>query len=143
MMRKFSHILVFFLSITTLVSCKCFQKNSNNQELTLENTEWKLLKLNNREYSPILNQPEELLLILKDGYYNTSNGCNALGGEYKISNNNIEFFLGRTTLIKCSDEMSKNFFGVPFHNITKFEIKKDRLYFLSKDEKIIAEYIKK
>ena len=120
------------------------KNKQEDQSINIEKNAWKLVKVEERVYKPILDQPKEIFLNFKDGFYNTSNGCNELNGEYKILNDNIEFLNGRTTLKMCSEEIMGNLYRVPFHKVKKINIKNNHLYLLSEDGKtIFAEFIKK
>lgn len=140
---------VVLLSLT-MVSCNCTKKSFNTQKATsqeimttLNNTTWvlKRLDIQNRDFVPTEEQ-KELTLSFRDKNYNSSDGCNGLGGEFEVDDNKISFTKGMATMRYCGEEMKHLVYSVPFGNAKSIQIKKDQLQLFDADKKVIATYIK-
>lgn len=113
--------------------------------INLENTNWQLVKTNDRNYFATEENPDGISISFSEGNFSSSNGCNALGGEYKTEGNTIEFGATRASMRYCDEEFMKKFgYSVPFHSVKKFEIKNNKLFLYEADGKtLLAEYSKK
>lgn len=111
----------------------------------LENTTWQLVKTNDRSYVVNEEKPDGISISFAAGNFSSSDGCNALGGEFKSEGNTIEFDKIRGTMRYCDEEFMKKFgYYVPFHSVKKFEIKNNKLYLYDADgQTLLAEYSKK
>lgn len=139
--------LLFTLAIFTslVVSCKCLKPKSSTTMTNLENTSWTLIQSGNKVYVKNSETPDGITLSFENGNFSTTDGCNAVGGEFTLDNNNIHFDKVRNTMRYCDQEfMQKYGYAISFFSAKKFEIKNDKLFLYEEDGKtLIAEYAKK
>ena len=144
-MKNLKLLFTFLILTSTLISCKCFKGKSSETMINLENTSWQLVKTKDRNYVANEEKPDGISISFADANFSSSDGCNALGGEYKTEGNTIEFGPTRATMRYCDEEYMRKFgYYVPFHSVNKFEIKNNKLYLYEADGKtLLAEYTKK
>ena len=144
-MKKLKLLFTFLILTSTLFSCKCFKGKASEKMTNLENTTWQLVKTNDRSYVVNEEKPDGISISFAAGNFSSSDGCNALGGEFKSEGNTIEFDKIRGTMRYCDEEFMKKFgYYVPFHSVKKFEIKNNKLYLYDADgQTLLAEYSKK
>jgi len=144
-MKNIKLLFTFLIITSTLISCKCFKGKTSETMTNIENTSWQLVKTQDKNYVLNDEKPEGILISFADGNFSSSNGCNALGGEYKTEGNTIEFGATRATMRYCDQEYMEKFgYPVAFHLVKKFEIKSNKLYLYDADGKtVLAEYTKK
>lgn len=92
----------------------------------LNNTSWILKRIDvvDRDFVPT-DEQKELVLSFSDGYYNTSDGCNAKGGEFTIEDNKISFGIGNSTMRYCGEEMAHLIYSVPIGKTKSIRIIKN------------------
>lgn len=144
-MKNLKLFFTFLLLICTLTSCKCFKGNTSEKMNTLENSNWQLVKTKDRNYVMNKEKPDGISISFADGNFSSSDGCNALGGEYKTEGNTIEFGATRATMRYCDEKfMQKYGYYVSFHSVKKFEIKSNKLFLYEADGiTLLAEYSRK
>ncbi|WP_177765587.1 META domain-containing protein [Flavobacterium sp. I3-2] len=144
-MKNLKLFFTFFILTSTLISCKCFKSKASETMTNLENTSWQLVKTQNRNYVFNEEKPDGISISFTAGNFSSSDGCNALGGEYKTEGNSIEFGPTRGTMRYCDQEFMEKFgYYVAFHLVKKFEIKNNKLYLYDADgQTLLAEYSKK
>ncbi|MBE9600464.1 META domain-containing protein [Pedobacter sp. MC2016-24] len=76
-------------------------KSMSNQVIT--DKKWKLIELEGKPVADKINGKEPFILLQKaDNRYSASAGCNGLGGNFEISDNNrIKFTQGMSTMMAC------------------------------------------
>lgn len=140
-------------------SCNCSKNTTNmSEQSTLEtaatkgrkpapfqlaNTKWELVRIDAQERAFVpTDENKQILLTFTDGNMNTSDGCNALGAEYKQDKYQISFGMFRSTRAYCPPEyMAKNGYMVAFAEAKEFFVENERiLYFLNQDGKRLATY---
>lgn len=110
----------------------------------LDNTSWVLKRIDatDRDFVPT-DEQKELVLSFSDGYYSTSDGCNAQGGEFTVEDNKINFGIGRSTMRYCGEEMAHLIYSVPLYNTKSIRIIKNQLQLVDENDSVIATYLKK
>nr|WP_317632930.1 META domain-containing protein [uncultured Flavobacterium sp.] len=141
-MKKWNVLLIFLVLATALFSCKSFKEK--DVVTTLENTNWQLIKTQKKVYSKTEEQQNVIMLSFANGNFNTSDGCNSIGGGFTTEGSAIEFDKIRATMRYCDQEfMEKHGYSIPFHEVKKFEIKKNKLYLFEDDGKTLVDKYEK
>lgn len=144
-MKNIKLLFSLIILTTVLVSCNFLKSKSSDVMVNLENTNWTLVKAGDKNFVKNNESPDGITLSFSNGNFSTSDGCNAVGGEFITNNNNISFNKVRNTMRYCDQEfMQKYGYSVAFFSAKKFEIKNNKLYLYEENGKtVIAEYVKK
>lgn len=150
-MKVFATLGLIVLMNLGMTSCSSSQtvfdtKKEKSEKImnVLNNTSWVLKRIDiaDRDFVPTEEQ-KELVLSFADNYYNTSDGCNAQGGEFTIEDNKIDFGIGMSTMRYCGEEMAHLIYKVPTSTAKSIRIIKNQLQLLDENENVIATYLKK
>lgn len=136
-----------------MISCSSSQNNFNSKKAsaekiksTLNNTLWvlKRIDIDKRDFIPTEEQKELVLgFDFDNNFYNTSDGCNGQGGEFKVEDNKINFSAGMSTMRYCGEEMKHLIYRVPLGKVKSMQIKKNLLQLYDENNVLIATYTKK
>jgi len=132
--------IYFIVIILFLVQCRV-NKNEKKDDFALENTYWRLLRMNDMPVlTPYGGQEVHLILANEKGEKRIKGfaGCNGLGGNYSVSGNKIKFTV-ITTKIFCEDRMDvENFLTQALSDADNFKIKGDMLELYESDTFLVA-----
>lgn len=150
-MRTLKTFCIAFFTTIGLVSCSTSQTSLNTKsasaqkiETALKDTKWTLKRFDaeNRDFVPS-TENKELTLGFSDNSYGTSDGCNAMGGDFSIDDNKITFHIGMATMRYCGDEMKHLMYQVPLGKTNHIVIKGKKLQLIDDKDQVIATYEKK
>jgi heat shock protein HslJ len=125
-----------FLFIVLIVSLGC-----KTQQISITNTEWKLVKMYDEDLSA-LTPPLTLTLDEAQKKISGFAGCNRFFGGYELNQSTLKFGNTGSTKMFCQDksEIESNYFKA-LGEVQSFKSENEKLFLLS-GEKIILEFKK-
>jgi heat shock protein HslJ len=133
------HILLF-LFVSLLTHCKPSEKAGSTANL--ENTYWKLAKMEGKPVITPENAKEVHIVLAKEGDSRSLKGfagCNSIGGDYTTEGNKVTFTVISTKMF-CEDRMDvENFLMAALNRADQYTIKEETLE-LYQGDKLLAEF---
>ena len=121
--------LLLMFSFLALLHCKPTEKNMSTA--TLENTYWKLLKVNSKPLVTPADAREVHMILTREGSDTRLKGfagCNNMGGSYTVNGDAIKFTVISTKMMCSPDRMApENFLFSVLNSADHFKIKGERL----------------
>lgn len=116
-MKKIHFIVL--TSFLVILSCKSALQSNNTEnseasKLELNNSKWRLIKLNGKAIEKNDDSKRDLgIIFTADGRFSAYVGCNSIAGSYEMNDetNRISFSKGATTMMACNDMLTEQEFG--------------------------------
>jgi heat shock protein HslJ len=125
---------LFFILLIVSLGCK-------NQQVSITNTEWKLVKIDNEDFSS-LNPPITISLDEAQKKVSGFAGCNRFFGGYELNQSTLKFGNIGSTKMFCQDksEIEDKYFKA-LGEVQSFKSESDKLFLLT-GERIVLEFKK-
>ena len=116
--------ILFYIVMIALVSCKA-------QQVSITNTEWRLVKLNAEDLSSV-NPPITLSLDEVQKKVNGFAGCNRFFGGYELNQSMLKFGNMGSTKMFCEDKsaLEDKYFRA-LGEVQSFKSESDKLFLLA------------
>jgi heat shock protein HslJ len=122
------HILLLILLSILLPSCKPAEKAGSTA--SLENTYWKLARMDGKPVMTPENEKEVHIVLTKEGDNRSLKGfagCNSIGGNYSTESNKISFTVISTKMF-CESRMDvENFLLTALNSADQYTVKGETL----------------
>ena len=106
----------------------------------LENTYWKLIRLEDQPVTGISNEKEPYFILNSEtGRVSGSGGCNRLTGSYKLDGNHLSFSQMASTMMACIEGMdTENEFLKALNEVSKWKITGQHLELSNASGNVVA-----
>jgi len=130
------------LSIVAVVLLQCKSSHGNKDEVSLENTHWRLSEINgNPITTPDSGRDVHFILTSGPGEKKLTGfaGCNTMGGSYTLTGNEIKFVIYSTKMMCPSEQMIvEDFLMKVLTSATGYKINGDVLELLDGETSLAA-----
>jgi len=126
----YAYSVLLNLLLLQCSSSKTGSGTADRNNVSLENTYWKLVELNGQPISDAEDGKKELHLVLKssDSTLSAFAGCNGVGGSYQLtSGNRLRFSNMISTLMACPELEAENAFKKALETVDNYAINGDEL----------------
>lgn len=136
---------MFMLMALVLVLISCSPKNNPaanmKPDAPLDNTRWKMLKIEGLDQFPELEKDAYIQFDKTTGRFRGSAGCNNFNGTYTLENGKLSLGPAAMTKMFCAGEGMKveDLFSKMMVTINRYEIKGDHMV-LKVGNKVVAEF---
>lgn len=129
------------LSLCLPILFTCSVRGLEQVAPPIENISWQLVKLNDRAITVESNQRQPFMrLNAENKGLGAYAGCNTIGGDYEIKNDQLKIKPGPMTMMFCEGKMElEQSFIKALESVTSWKIEEARLI-LSAGEKAVAEF---
>jgi len=132
-----NYFLIGFIAlIFSFNACKSHKTNQHGNGPFLENTRWKLTKLDAESISTPASG-KEIYIQFNKGKIDGFSGCNKIGGKYKTSDNSLKITDIISTKMACPEMKMENTFTQALSKTESYTLKDKILSLTSSDNSII------
>ena len=121
------------LSLLVLLFVACAQPVVQKEEMTLQNTKWKLVSFGMKRMAV----PQNAWISFKDGRYSGNAGCNGMGGQYILKDKDLELKAGMSTLMACANMALETKFRQEMDKVTSYKFERQQLVLLQDNHAVL------
>jgi len=140
--KKFNRCMFVVAMVIVLTACSSVRTESEVRNMTLEDTQWRLVQLLDEAVSERGNPMRHpALAFLPEGRVAGSDGCNRLMGGYRHQGKQLQFTQLASTMMACVDGMeTADQFNLLMAKVHRYNIEGDVLELFSESGELLMRF---